>query len=145
VKIVEVPATPPPAVVTPPPEKPPVWKHETHWPTAKVATAITLGVVAVGSFIAAPSLLAGSLNNARDADALATKLGPSGCAGAAATSPDCVTLGGERSAQGNYGVASGIFFTVGALSAVAAVVVLIAWPNAHPMVTATGRGLAFSF
>jgi hypothetical protein len=145
VRIVEVPATPlPPQVVQTPPEKPHVWKDETRWPTAKVGSAIALGVLTVGSFIAAPSLLAGSLGNARSADALANKLGPSGCS----TMPlpaDCVTLAGERSAQNNFAIASGVFFTVGALAIIGAIVVVVAWPNIHPLVTATERGLAISF
>ncbi|HEY1959032.1 MAG TPA: hypothetical protein VGH28_25640 [Polyangiaceae bacterium] len=143
VKTVEPP--PPPVVVAPPtPEpKPVTWTKTSHWPTGKVVTAVGLGVLAVGSFIAAPSFLAASLSNARDADALATKLGSSGCTNA--QSPDCLKLAGERSDQSTFGALSATFFVFGTLFAVGAIVAVVAWPNVHPLVSASRDGLLFRF
>jgi hypothetical protein len=163
----EDPAPPPPPPPPPPPEtkppepppppqvetkivevkveKPPEWKKEAHWPTGKVVAAVGLGVVAVGSFIAAPSFLAVSLSAARDADALATKLGPSFCTGANASNAQCLELAGKRSDQSTFGALSATFFVFGALAIAADIVVLVAWPNVHPLVTATRDGFLFRF
>ncbi len=148
--VVTPPEPPPPVVVTPPtpppPEPPPQkWKQESHWPTGKIAGAVALGVVSIGSFIAAPSFLAASLSAARDGDALATKLGASGCAGAAATSPNCIALGGDRSAQSNYGAVSATFWVLGPLLVASTIALIVAWPNVHPLVTATRNGFLLRF
>lgn len=147
VKPVEPP--PPPQVETKvvevPVEKPVTWKQESKWPTGKIASAIGLGVVAVGSFIAAPSFLAVSLSDARDADKLATQLGSSGCAGANASSAQCIQLSGLRSDQSTFGALSATFFVLGALAIVGDIVVLVAWPNVHPLVSATRDGFLFRF
>src|SRR6185312_8910139 len=102
-----------------------------------------LGVLAVGSFIAAPSFLAVSLSNARDADALATKLGASGCTNA--QTPDCLKLAGERSDQSTFGALSATFFVLGTLFAVGSIVAVVAWPNVHPLVSASRDGLLIRF
>jgi hypothetical protein len=139
---------PPPVVVTPPPPPPPPpqeWKRDSHWPTGKLAGAVALGVASIGSFIAAPSLLAASLSAARAGDALSTQLGPSGCAGASAMSPNCVSLAGDRNSQSSFGVASAIFWVLGPLFAAGAIAVVAAVPNVHPLVTAmTLRSNGFS-
>lgn len=140
------PEPPPPPVVEAPP--PPQWRRESHWPTAKVASAVALGVVSIGSFIAAPSLLAASLSSARAGDALSTMLGPSGCAGANMTSASCVALAGDRNSESSFGVASAIFWVLGPLFAAGAIAVVAAWPNVHPLVTAlspTSNGFLIRF
>ncbi len=137
------PPDPPPQIVTPPPPDK-VWKQESHWPTAKVVSAVGLGVIAVGSFIAGPSFLAASLSSARDADALANKLGASGCNGTPKPT-DCITLDGKRSDQSTFGALSAVFFIFGALSAAGTIAVIAAWPNVHPLVTATGDGFLIRF
>ncbi|HEX4514570.1 MAG TPA: hypothetical protein VGH87_18655 [Polyangiaceae bacterium] len=153
----------PPEVVKPPPppppqietrietkivevkvEKPLDWKKESKWPTGKVVAAVGLGVIAVGSFIAAPSFLAASLSNARDGDNLSKQLGPSFC-GANASSPQCIQLQGLRSDQSTFGALSATFFVFGALAIVGDIVVLAAWPNVHPLVSATRDGFSFRF
>ncbi len=126
-------------------EKPVEWKKESKWPTGKVVSAIGLGVIAVGSFIAAPSFLAVSLSDARDADKLANQLGSSGCAGANASSPQCIQLSGLRSDQSTFGALSATFFVLGALAVVGDIIVLAAWPNVHPLVSATRDGFLFRF
>ncbi len=125
-------------------EKPAEWKKESKWPTGKVVSAIGLGVVAVGSFIAAPSFLAASLSNARDADKLASQLGSSFCTNNASNA-QCIQLAGMRSDQSTFGALSATFFVLGALAIVGDIVVLAAWPNVHPLVTATRDGFLFRF
>ncbi len=132
-------------------EKPPEWKPESKWPTGKVVSAVGLGVIAVGSFIAAPSFLAASLASANDADKISTKLGPSYC-GTNASDPQCIKLQGERSDQSTFTALSATFFVLGALAIVGDIVVLVAWKNVHPLVTAHilfpasgGPGNGFSF
>lgn len=140
-------APPPPPVVAQPaptPTEPPiVWKTTTRWPTVKVAGAIGLGVFAIGSFIAGPSFLAASLSSARSADALAAKLGASGCANA--STPECVTLQGERSDQSTFGALSATFFVLGTLAVVGSVVVMLAVHNLHPVVRASLDGVVIRF
>ena len=126
-------------------EKPPDWKQESKWPTGKVVAAVGLGVFAVGSFIAAPSFLAASLSSARGADNLSKQLGPSFCGGANASNPQCIQLQGMRSDQSTFGALSATFFVFGALAIVGDIVVLVAWKNVHPLVTATGDGFSFRF
>jgi hypothetical protein len=128
-------------------EKPPEWKQESKWPTGKVVSAVGLGVIAVGSFIAAPSFLAASLSNARDADNLSKQLGSSFCnpTGPNVNSPQCVQLQGLRSDQSTFSALSATFFVLGALAIVGDIVVLVAWKNVHPLVTATGDGFSFRF
>jgi hypothetical protein len=145
VKIIEVPAAPVAVAPPPPPPKPIEWKTTTKWPTVKVATTVGLGIVAVGSFIAAPSFLAVSLSNAADANTLSTKLGASGCSGAAASSPDCVSLASKRSDQSTFGALSATFFVIGALSTAGAIVAMVLMKNIHPLVTASRDGLSFRF
>jgi hypothetical protein len=147
---VKPPEPPPPVIVVAPPPPPPLpppkeWKVESHWPTGKVASAIAFGVASVGSFIAAPSLLAASLSAARAGDALSTMLGPSGCAGSAATTANCVALAGDRSSESGFGVASAIFWVLGPLLAASSIAVVIAWPNVHPLVTTTSNGFLIRF
>ena len=125
-------------------EKPPEWKQESKWPTGKVVSAVGLGVIAVGSFIAAPSFLAASLSNARDADNLSKTIGPTGCSGAT-PDPRCSQLQGLRSDQSTFGALSATFFVLGALAIVGDIVVLVAWKNVHPLVTATADGFSFRF
>ena len=128
-------------------EKPPEWKQESKWPTGKVVAAVGLGVVAVGSFIAAPSFLAASLSSARDADNLSKQLGSSFCnpSGPNVNSPQCIQLQGQRSDQSTFGALSATFFVLGTLAIAADIVVLVAWKNVHPLVTATGDGFSFRF
>jgi hypothetical protein len=125
-------------------EKPPEWKKESKWPTGKVVSAIGLGVIAVGSFIAAPSFLAASLSNARDADNLSKQLGPTFCSGSP-TNAQCIQLQGLRSDQSTFGALSATFFVFGALAIIGDIVVLAAWPNVHPLVNATRDGFLFRF
>ncbi len=145
VQIIEVPATPIAETPAPPPAKPIEWKTDTKWPTVKVVSAVGLGILAVGSFIAAPSFLAGSLNDAADANTLATKLGSSGCNGAAASSPDCVSLASKRSDQSTLGDWSAGFFVVGALAAAGAIVAIVLIHNIHPLVSASRDGILIRF
>ena len=141
------PEPPPPPAPTPTPTPPPpaaTWKKESHWPAIKVVGAIGLGVLSVTSFIMAPAFLAASEANARDADALATKLGPTGCSGANPPA-DCATLTAKRTSQNQLNTAATTFFVLGPLFALGAVVVMLLVPNVHPLVTATGDGFAVHF
>jgi len=144
VQIIEVPATPVAPPPPPPAPKPIEWKTETKWPTVKVVTSVGLGILAVSSFIAAPSFLAASLNNAADANTLSTKLGPTACSTTPAPA-DCATLQSERSNQSTFGDVAATFFVVGALSAAGAIVAMVLIKNIHPVVSADAHGLLFRF
>jgi hypothetical protein len=125
-------------------ERPPEWKKESKWPTGKTVSAIGLGVIAVGSFIAGPSFLAASLSSARDADNLSKKLGPSFC-GSNANDPQCIQLQGMRSDQSTFGALSATFLVLGTLAIIGDIIVLAAWPNVHPLVSASRDGFSFRF
>ena len=86
-----------------------------------------------------PSFLAASLSNARDADNLSKQLGSSFCnpTGPNVNSPQCLQLQGLRSDQSTFGALSATFFVLGALAIVGDIVVLAAWKNVDPLVTAS--------